>query len=164
MKECGYMSLNMNSIFESIQLLSAASLGLFVGALLMEALVLVPMWQSLNPKEFFELHEVHAKRLYIFFAPLTTITTLLAILAAIASVLTSSGEIIFEVLSLILSLVVLATYFFYFQQANAKFAKASIKDEHLSTELAQWAAWHWFRTAMGSIAFGSALLALHHHT
>lgn len=37
-------------------LLSAAALALFVGALLTEAMVLVPMWRTLQPEEFFRLH------------------------------------------------------------------------------------------------------------
>ena len=46
--------------------LAAASLALFVGALLTEAMVLVPMWRTLQPKEFFALHAAHAHRLYTF--------------------------------------------------------------------------------------------------
>ena len=56
---------------EVMPLLAAASLALFVGALLAEAMVLVPMWRSLQPQEFFRLHAAHAHRLYKFFAPLT---------------------------------------------------------------------------------------------
>ena len=37
---------------EVMPLLAAASLALFVGALLAEAMVLVPMWRSLQPQEF----------------------------------------------------------------------------------------------------------------
>ena len=61
----------MNYFPEAMLLLSAAGLALFVGALVTEAMVLVPMWRTLQPQEFFTLHAAHAHRLYAFFAPLT---------------------------------------------------------------------------------------------
>src|SRR5262245_27045625 len=77
---------SMHLFAEIVSLLSAGGLALFVGALLTEAMVLVPMWRTLRPQEFFSLHAAHAHRLYTFFAPLTVTATLLAVAAAIASV------------------------------------------------------------------------------
>jgi Domain of unknown function (DUF1772) len=141
--------------------LSAAALGLFVGALLTEALVLVPMWRSLSPPEFFVLHAAHAHRLYAFFAPLTATATSLALVAAITSLVASPSKSLPAVLAAVLALLILATYFFYFRRANARFADASIQTEDLPLELARWAAWHWLRTIFGLAAFALALLALH---
>ncbi len=154
----------MKLFTEAMPLLSAAALALFVGALLTEAVVLVPMWRTLPPQEFFTLHAAHAHRLYAFFAPLTVSATVLAVAAAITAAITSfTTDRPHSAASLVaaaLALVILSTYFLYFQRANASFAAASITHDALPAALARWAAWHWFRTAVGLVALASALLAL----
>ena len=150
----------MNLAIEAMQFLSAAGLALFVGALLTEAMVLVPMWRSLRPQEFFVLHAAHAHRLYRFFAPLTATATCLAVVAAVTSVTAGHSGSLAAVVAATLTLMILSTYFLYFQRANASFASASIKPENLPAELARWASWHWFRTAIGLGALASTLLSL----
>ena len=150
----------MNLLAEVMPFLAAAGLALFVGALLTEAMVLVPMWRTLQPQEFFTLHAAHAHRLYTFFAPLTVSATLLAVVAAITSVATDRPLSSASVVAAVLALVILSTYVLYFQRANASFAEASITHEALPAELARWASWHWFRTTVGLVALASALLAL----
>ena len=150
----------MNLITHALPFLSAAALALFVGALLTEAIVLVPMWQALQPSEFFTLHAAHAHRLYGFFAPLTVSATVLAVAAAVAAVVTDRSRSAAPVAAGLLALVILATYFLYFQRANASFAAASVPPQALPAELARWAAWHWFRTIAGLAALAAALLAL----
>jgi Domain of unknown function (DUF1772) len=150
----------MNLAIEAIQFLSAVGLALFVGALLTEAVVLVPMWRSLPAQDFFTLHAAHAHRLYGFFAPLTASATCLAVVAAVTSVSTGHSGGLPAVVAATLTLVILSTYFLYFRKANTSFAEASIRPEDLPAELARWAAWHWFRTAIGLGALASTLLSL----
>jgi hypothetical protein len=150
----------MNLFAEVMHLLAAGGLALFIGALLTEAMVLVPMWRSLQPPEFFRLHAAHAHRLYAFFAPLTVGAALLAVGAAIAAVATNRPLSSASVAAAVLALVVLSTYGLYFRRANASFADASLTHEALPGELARWAAWHWFRTAVGLVALALALFAL----
>jgi hypothetical protein len=150
----------LNHFAEIMHFLSAAGLALFVGALLTEAMVLVPMWRTLQPQEFFTLHAAHAHRLYAFFAPLTVGATVLAVAAALTSVATDRPLRAASVLAAVLTLAILSTYGLYFRRANASFAEASITHEALPAELARWAAWHWFRTVVGLFALASALLAL----
>lgn len=150
----------MNLLALALAFLSAASLALFVGALFTEAMVLVPMWQAMPPPEFFSLHAAHAHRLYGFFAPLTAGATLLAVAGAVTAVIGDRPRSRASVVTAALSLVILSTYFLYFQRANAAFAAASIPHEALPAELARWASWHWFRTVVGFAALASALLAL----
>ena len=150
----------MSLLVEAMPFLSAAGLALFVGALLTEAVVLVPMWRTLQPQEFFALHAAHAHRLYKFFAPLTVSATLLAVGAAITAVAADRPLSSASVVAAVLALVILSTYVLYFQRANASFAAASITHEALPAELARWASWHWFRTVIGLVALASALLAL----
>jgi hypothetical protein len=150
----------LNLLAEIMQLLAAAGLALFVGALLTEAMVLVPMWRTLSPQEFFTLHAAHAHRLYAFFAPLTVIATLLTVAAAVTSVTTDRPLRSASVIAAVLALVILSTYGLYFRRANASFADASITHDNLPAELARWAAWHWFRTVVGLVALAASLLAL----
>jgi hypothetical protein len=150
----------MNLLAEVMPFLAAASLALFVGALFTEAMVLVPMWRTLQPRQFFELHAEHAHRLYAFFAPLTVSATLLSVAAAMTAVATDPSRSSASVIAAVLALVILSTYFLYFQRANASFANASITHEALPAELSRWAWWHWFRTVIGLGALASALLAL----
>ena len=150
----------MHLFVEVMPFLSAAGLALFVGALLAEAMVLVPMWRALQPQEFFRLHAAHAHRLYKFFAPLTASATCLAVVAAITSVVSGHSGSPASVVAAALALVILSTYVLYFRRANASFSEASLTHEELPAELARWASWHWFRTAVGLIALVATLLAL----
>ena len=150
----------MHLFFEVMPFLSAAGLALFAGALLAEAMVLVPMWRALQPEEFFRMHAAHAHRLYKFFAPLTASATCLAVVAAFTSVASGHSGGPASVVAAALALVILSTYFLYFRRANASFSEASLTHEELPAELARWASWHWFRTAVGLIALVATLLAL----
>jgi hypothetical protein len=150
----------MNVLAEVMSFLAAAGLALFVGALLTEAMVLVPMWRTLQPQEFFTLHAAHAHRLYAFFAPLTVAATGLAIASAMTFIATNRSPSYASVVAAVLALVILSTYGLYFRRANASFAEGSVTYEALPAELARWAAWHWFRTIVGLLALASALLAL----
>ena len=150
----------MNLLSDAVLYLSAASLGLFVGALLTEAFVLVPMWRSLSPSEFFALHAGHAHRLFAFFAPLTIVATSLAAVGAATSLVAAHPGRGAAAAAAGLALAMLATYFFYFQRANAAFAAASIKPDELAAELTRWASWHWLRVVLGVGAFACALWAL----
>lgn len=150
----------MNLFAEGMSFLAAASLALFVGALLTEAMILVPMWRTLKPQEFFTLYAAHAHHLYTFFTPLTASATLLSIISAITAVVTHRPLNSASVIAAALTVVILSTYFLYFHRANTSFAEASIPPEALPAELARWASWHWFRTIIGLVALSAALLAL----
>jgi hypothetical protein len=150
----------MSLFTEVTTFLATAGLALFIGALLTEALVLAPMWRSLQPQEFFTLHAAHAHRLYTFFAPLTVGAMLLAVVAAITSVAADRPLSSASVVSAVLTLVILSTCGLYFWRANASFAEASITQEALPAELARGVSWHWFRAVIGLVALASALLTL----
>ena len=150
----------MNLFAGIMSFLAAASLALFVGALLTEAMVLVPLWRTLRPEEFFKLYAAQVHHLYRLFTPLTVSATLLSIVSAITAVVAHRPLSSAAVLAAALALVIFSTYFLYFQRANTSFAEASIPNEALPAELERWAAWHWFRTIIGLVALASALLAL----
>lgn len=140
-------------------MLAAIALGLAAGAMLAEGGVLVPWWRSLPAEAFLAWYAENAARLFDFFGPLEIASTVLAIAAAALYRSHPAGGGFF-VLSAVLAVAVLALFPLYFQQVNVSFETGTIPLEALATELACWGAWHWGRTAIGTAAFGSALLGV----
>jgi hypothetical protein len=64
------------------------------------------------------------------------------------------------VASALLAVAALALYPLYFQEVNASFAARSIDLDEVGEQLARWASWHWFRTAIGVGALAAAVLAV----
>ena len=147
----------LNSI---LAYLSAACAGIFTGAMLTEALVLVPLWRSLRPTEFSALHARHARLLYGFFAPLTAITTTVMVLSGGMALAVGHAQSYLAVTASALSMAILCIYFLYFRHANAALASQLGRPEALEPLLAQWAVWHRRRTAISMVAFLFSLLFL----
>ena len=140
--------------------LTVLILGLFTGSLLTEAMILVPFWRSLKPETFLEHHSSMGPQLYKYFAPLTILATVIPTITA-AYCTWDSGEILtYPNLSSLLVLLILGIYFLYFKAANESFATGSVGVDGLASELRSWSTWHWIRTVMAMVAFGSATLAL----
>jgi hypothetical protein len=150
----------LRNLADLLCLLSVAALGIFAGAMCTEAGVLVPYWRSLPPAEFFAWYAANDERLLGFFGPLTAVAALLALLAALAALWSRRPGGWLAVLSAALSFAAVATYFLYFESANASFSAASIDPGQLDAELARWATWHRARTAISCAALAAALLAL----
>lgn len=150
----------MEFICAALQFLSVASLGIFVGAMLTEGFVLVPYWRALPPADFFAWYAANDQRLLGFFGPLTAVTAVLAVAAAVSALWAGHPGRWLALLAAVLSVVVVSTFFVYFEQANASFAAATIKADDLSAELSRWATWHWLRSALSLAALAAALLSL----
>jgi uncharacterized membrane protein len=140
--------------------LSAASLGIFAGAMLTEGFVLVSFWRSLAPTAFLEWYAANDRRLLAFFTPLTVVTVVLAIAAAVATWSADAAGFRLAAIAALLAVFALATFFLYFERANKRFATAGIDAIDVAPELERWAAWHWVRTAVSVAAFAASLLAL----
>ncbi len=54
----------------------------------------------------------------------------------------------------------MASFFVYFERANASFAEGTIAVDAVPAELARWSAWHDVRTLLSMLALGASLLAL----
>lgn len=150
----------MNQLCDLLQFFSTWMLGLFVGALLAEGALFIPYWRTLKAETFFSLHKEYGPRLYRFFAPLTITATMAAIAAAVVCAIANHPGRGLTVAAGILSASMVAIYFLYFEQANAKFAAASLSENELPNELARWAKWHWLRVVIGIIAFAASILGL----
>jgi hypothetical protein len=143
-----------------LQLLNALVLGLFVGSLLTEAVILVPYWRKLKPEDFFQLHGTLGPQLYRYFAPLTILATAIPICTAVFCLWFDTPARFYFVTAAVLVLFILGIYFSYFMRANAGFENKSINVSDLTVELSRWSAWHWLRTGIAFVAFALSLFAL----
>ena len=147
-------------VAEALRYLSGASLGVFAGGMLTEGCVLVPYWRSLRPAEFFDWYEANGQRLQGFFGPLTIMATLSALAAGLGSFWEGHPGKWLVLLAAVISLVVVSTFFIYFEKANASFASRSLGEDEVAGQLARWARWHWWRTGLSFAALASVMIAL----
>jgi ribose/xylose/arabinose/galactoside ABC-type transport system permease subunit len=147
-------------IIEGFQLFSSLALGLLVGSLLTEAMILVPYWRSMEAKEFLRLHHTLGPRLFMYFAPLTIVATILPVLAALMPVILGETYHWLSLVPAIITLVMLTIYMGYFKGANESFKSATVGVEGLAEELTKWARWHWLRVFLGMAAFFISLLVV----
>jgi Domain of unknown function (DUF1772) len=139
--------------------------GLLVGALLFEAVVLVPYWQSLSAERFSQLHREVGPRLYRFFAPITAAATSLAVGNAAAATLTSSRARWATAGTAVCLLSMLGLYIAYFAKANARLTTVAhhpetVDPSYLSKELSTWALLHRLRLAIGLAGLACSMSAL----
>ena len=150
----------MAILCDVLRYLAAASLGIFAGAMLTEAGVLVTFWRSLAPAEFLRWYAANAQRLLAYFSPVTSVSAVLAILAAVASLWQGHPGRWYALAAAVLAVGIVASFFVYFEQANASFAAATIALDAVPAELARWSAWHNARTVLSLVALAASLLAL----
>jgi hypothetical protein len=55
----------------------------------------------------------------------------------------------------------MVTYPIFFAATNEAFEPGGLSDSAVRALLDRWAAWHWFRTGLGTCGFFAALRALH---
>jgi len=147
-------------IIEILQLISCLTLGLLTGSLLTEAMILVPYWRTMEPKEFLRLHSSLGPRLFIYFAPLTILSTIIPALAAIMPVILGTTLHWLQLVPAIITLIMLTIYFAYFKGANDSFKSGSVGINGLAEELTKWARWHWLRVVLSIVAFVTSLLVI----
>jgi hypothetical protein len=147
-------------IVEISQIISCFALGLLVGSLLTEAMILVPYWRTMKPDEFLKLHHTLGPKLYVYFAPLTIVATLAPVIAAVLTVYLKPELSYLDVVPAVLTLIMLVIYFAYFKGANESFEMGSVGVDGLSKELSQWARWHWLRVVLGLAAFFVSILVV----
>ena len=140
--------------------LSVAILGIFLGAQLTEAVLFVPYWKKMLPKDFFEFYQIYGSKIHQFFAPMTILATVIPLLTMVYSFIESTSITFYTISMGIFTLLFFSTYYLYFKKANESFVKASLTDEELPAELEKWNKWHWSRIVFELAALVFALAAL----
>ena len=141
-----------------LEILSTLALGLLVGSLLTEAMILVPYWRKMEPKEFLRLHGTMGPSLYRYFAPLTIAGTMIPMITGFISFVGHKFVINLSVVVALLTSLMFVIYFIYFKSANKSFETGSIDIEQISEELKRWASWHWLRVVIGLLAFTLSII------
>ena len=143
-----------------LSILGVLLLGVTAGAMLAEAAILVPYWQSLAPADFFDWYAANASLLVDFYSPLEIASAVVALVSAVLhSAQSRPGGRLWWVAA-VLSLLVIATFFLYFKDANAGFSNGAITEDSLPAALATWATWQWGRVGVGCAAFAASVLAV----
>lgn len=140
-------------------LLSVAALGVFLGANVAEAALLVPFWREQDAPAFFEWYAANDKRLVGFFAPLTTACAVVVLAATIAAFVAGHPGRWAVLGAAVLVGAAAAMFPLYFRDANARFSAASVAVADLPRELATWAAWHNLRVVIVAASLLAALAA-----
>jgi hypothetical protein len=143
-----------------LSIIGVLVLGVTAGAMLAEAAILVPYWRSLAPADFFDWYAANTSLLVDFYSPLEVASVLVALVCAVLySAQSRPGAGLWWVAT-ILSILVIATFFMYFKEANAGFSNRAIADDHLPAALASWGTWQWGRVGVGCAAFAASVFAI----
>ena len=143
-----------------VSVLGVVLLGVTAGAMLAEAAVLVPYWQSVAPADFFDWYSENASRLVDFYSPLEIVSAVVALVCATSYSWQSRPAARLWWVAAILSIVVIAMFFVYFKDANAAFLNRAIAEDSLAEALATWSRWQWARVGVGCAAFVASVLAI----
>lgn len=135
-------------------------LGVTSGAMLTEAAILVPYWQSLTPVDFFDWYAENASLLVDFYSPLEIASAVIALVSAVTHSAQSRPGGRFWWVAAIFAILVIATFFVYFKDANAAFLNHSIAEDALPAVLVTWSRWQWGRVGLGCAAFGASVFAI----
>jgi len=141
-----------------LEILSTLALGLLVGSLLTEAMILVPYWRKMEAKDFLSLHGTMGPSLYRYFAPLTIAGTMLPMITGFISFVAHKFTINLSVVVALLTSLMFVIYFIYFKSANKSFETGTVGVEQVAEELKRWASWHWLRVVIGLFAFTLSII------
>jgi hypothetical protein len=141
-------------------LLSAAVLGVFLGAQIAEAFLFVPIWKEMDADVFFEQHQSVGPLIYRFFAPLTIAATVIPLITVLLSLVRDPTQNLLIWVMGVSTLAFFSTYSLYFKNANQKFADRTLSNDELPVELQKWGNWHWTRIGFEAIAFVCSIILL----
>jgi hypothetical protein len=146
----------MRNLASILNLLSVVVLGLFSGAFLFIALVVVKFWQAVEPEVFLVWMNDHFFRFPMLMVPLNMVSLLLAITAFGTAWKIRPNSRLALGLSLICIFACTITFPIYFAGANAAFLSRTIAIPDIFTAIQTWANWHWMRTTFAFMALAFA--------
>lgn len=150
----------MNKLSKISGFVTVIVLGLTAGAMLTEAVILVPFWLSLSPPDFFDWYAKNQAALVNYYSPLEIWSAVLALVSSLLMLVTKQEGKWSMVAATLFSIFVILTFFVFFKDANAAFNARSIPNDKLSLALTTWGNWQWFRVGLGIIAFGFGLFSV----
>ena len=150
----------LSVVTDLVQAITVGALGVFAGAMLTEAGVLVPYWRSLEARTFHAWYRANAARLARFFGAITWIAGLSALAWALLSVVSGEPRMTRAMVTAGLMLTTVAMFPVYFKRANAGFVAGQASSDETAHALQRWATWHWVRTAISFGAFAAAVAAM----
>ncbi|WP_061250025.1 DUF1772 domain-containing protein [Leptospira alstonii] len=150
----------MNILTKITGFITVLVLGLTAGAMLTEAVIIVPFWLSLSPTEFFDWYAKNQAALVNYYSPLEIWSTILTVVTSILLLITKQEGKWSMAASTVLSIIVIATFFIFFKDANANFNTRSIANDKLTLAITTWGNWQWLRVGLGIAAFIFGLLSI----
>lgn len=147
-------------VLKILLLLSTCILGVFLGAQLTEAMLIVPYWKGLSADDFFKFYKTYGKKLNQFYAPLTIAATILPFATLVCSLFDKSKTDYLMWAMIVFTTLFFVTFFLYFKDANISFIERTISNKVLSNELIKWGKLHWGRVTCEVVAFVCALILL----
>ena len=148
-----------DKVADFIAFITVVILGLSAGAMLTEAIVFVQFWQTLSPENFLKWFSENDPLLTKFFGSLQTISAVLILITTILFWLKGTRGKYYALISTILIIAVLLTFFLYFKEANHNFSTFAVPLNDVKARLSEWSFWQWIRTILGVSAFIFSLLA-----
>jgi Anthrone oxygenase len=146
-------------VASALLMLTCLVLGLLAGGMLVIGVSFVSFWRSLSPAEFqawFASHSHLIGRLMIPLGGGGVVVAVAALLAWRRGPVTRRRWLLIAAVSVV---GVMVTYPVFFASANAAFERGGLSDPAVRALLDRWAAWHWLRTALGTLGFLAALRA-----
>jgi hypothetical protein len=147
-------------VASALVVLTCLVLGLLAGGMLLIGVSFVSFWKSLSPSDFqawFASHSHLIGRLMIPLGAGGVVVTVAAVIACWRGPATARRWLLIAAVSVV---GVMVTYPVFFASANAAFERGGLTDVAVHALLDRWAAWHWSRTALGTLGFLAALRAL----
>jgi len=141
-----------------------AIFAIFLGSQITEGVILVPFWQSLSPEAFHAFHQQFGASIGRFYTILTVIAALTPISIAIIYYSKKSSGFKYALVSAILALLFVASFYVYFKDANALFNQTILSEERLKSALITWNKWHWARIGIEFLSLVFLILAFSRNT
>jgi len=146
----------MKSYNKLIQLLTIALNSIFIGAMALIGLVLVPFWKASEPQVFLEWFTTYSKNIGSFMVPFGPGVLILAVIAF----LWNRGNRILWGLTVLLTLANILYFPIYYMPTNSSFAEQAIPLSDVGEELNTWLCYHWQRLFFALGALFTSMLAV----
>ena len=139
----------MTATNKTIQLLTVALNGAFIGAMMLIALVLVPFWKASEPQVFLDWFTAYGGNIGSLMIPLGPGVLILAIIALL---LNKENKLLWG-LTIVLTLANILYFPIYYLPTNNSFSEQTITVSEVNGELSTWLSYHWQRTlfALGAL-------------